>query len=451
MEMTLTRRWRGLSYCTGLVVRGALFAIIIGACTSSPESIDTLASQYLPDGQGTWSTPIAYNENTSPRAVMPEGGFFADGVVPPLQIEGMDTGQPGVMYAAGLAGYFLLRMQQSDGSYQYEYRPDTGEFLWEDVIHRQIGPGYAVALLYEELQREEFRRSAEWVFEYAMPRVAEAGASALRITDIGATSIFVFGLSRLVRSGATNGSGWEDTLRGLGQHLLDLQTASGGFSEGSPLARGQALQALSHLWLTFKEPVYLDALQRSARYSCDTWQDINPDYLPYFILYANEGLATLYEETGDAYLPECVYDMTEINLLDQYQADDTPEQSWVGGFNKLAGWTPSWSAALKLEAIADALRIARLDGVPERQEQYEERLRLGIPFVMRFQWRVGETEGWPQSETVLGGFPYLAPGSQGALAWPLSRTDLAWHGIAFFIKAARMLGEETWPSYPDSE
>ena len=450
MEMTLFRHRRRRSFLICLVGCVPLATVVL-SCTSSSESIDTPAPPYLPNNQGVWPTPAAYDDNTRPRAVIPDGGFDAEGVVPPLQIDGMDTGQPGVMYAASLAGYFLLRMQQADGSYQYEYRPDTGEFLWEDVIHRQIGPGYAVALLYEELQREEFRRSAEWVFEYALPRVAEAGTSALRIADIGATSIFVFGLSRLVRSGIVADRAWDDTLRGLGQHLLDLQTASGGFTEGSPLARGQALQALSHVWLTFQDSEYLNALQRSARYSCENWQDIDPDYLPYFILYANEALATLYEETREAYLPECVYDMTEINLQDQYQDADTSDVSWVGGFNKLAGGTPSWSAALKLEGIADALRIARLDGDTEMQAQYEERLRLGIPFVMRFQWRIGETETWPHPETVLGGFPYLAPGSQGALAWPLSRTDLAWHGIAFFIKAARMLGEETWPSYPDGE
>ena len=430
-------------------------ALLLLACctTETPASDETPASEgnqarYLLGTEVGAYSGLTYESTTTPSVLVPEAGLYDDSVSPPLEVEGTDTGEPGVMYAAGLSGYFLIRVQQSDGSYKYEYRPDTGEFLWQDVIHRQIGPGYALTLLYEELKRPEFARSAEWVFDYAVNRLVDAGDGAQRITDIGATSIFVFGLSRLIRSEAPTESNWDPTLRALGQHLLDLQNEDGSFSQGSPLAQGQAVQALAHLWLTYQEDLYLEALTRAANYTCSTWETISPDTLPYFILYANEALATLYNANGDTTLPECVYAMTEGNLQDQYLVSDTNDASWVGGFNKSSGWTPSWSAALKLEAIADAMDIALQAGDAAQASMYEERLRLGLPFVMRFQWRIGETEGWPKPETILGGFPYLAPGSTGDLAWPLSRTDLAWHGIAFYVKAARMLDEEHWPNNP---
>jgi hypothetical protein len=399
---------------------------------------------------------IVYNDETLPKVALPtREPAQLENLSPPWVQMGMDTGEPGVMYSAALSGYFLLRMQQEDGSYKYEYRPDTGEFFWQDVIHRQVGPGYAAALLYEELGRVEFRLSAERVFEYAIPRLQTIGLgnatedTRYRLTDIGATSILIFGLSRLVRSTSDADSKWHEYLRGLGRHLLQLQNADGSFQEGSPLARGQAIQALAHLWLTYQEQDYLTALQKTAKYSCDSWEAIDREYLPYFILYANEALATLYSATSDSYLPGCVYDMTEVNMEDQYLADDTANVRWIGGFNKSANWTPSWSASLKLEAIADALVIARLANDREYEDLYEERIRLGVPFVQRFQWRIGETASWPNPDVVLGGFPYLAEGSGGDLAWPLSRTDLSWHGTAFLVKAARVLGDEYWPNRPE--
>ncbi len=414
------------------------------------------ASAPAPEVAGE-DAPTGFGAESLPRVELPAD---LSGLKPPLAVVGSDTGEAGLVYAAALSGYFLLRVQQADGSFKYEYLPISDTWCWQDVIHRQVGPAYALVLLYGATKRDEFRLAADWAFEYAKPRIADQGDGELRITDMGATSILIFGLAHYgafaTANGAPDASKWHDTLVGLGKHLLARQNEDGSFKEGSPLGRGQAVQALSHLDRYVPGGAYRDALLRAAGYSCDHKDEIATGDVPYFLLYAGEALRHLNAVTGDARWNECSVALTDVNIANQYTSEDKVDPSWHGGFGKTDGSTPTWSASLRLESMADALGLARDRGDTARAELLEDRLRVGAEFVMRQQWRVGETTGYPNPEEILGCYPYFLPNDNPAdltcestkLSWPKSRTDLAWHGTAMLVKTARVLGEEVVAPVP---
>lgn len=404
-------------------------------------------------GGSTSQTPpptYEYDESIRPVVDLPSDPSRVAALEPPLEVTGSDTGQGGVLYSALLGGYFLIRVQQADGSYKYEYEPDKDEWLWQDVIHRQIGPGYAQAVLYGATSREEFRLSAQWSFEYAMPRVEDLGNGQLRITDIGATSIFVFGLSKLARLSEDSRQNYEETLRGLGEHLLSKVTGDGDITEGTLLAKGQVLQALGHLHRTFGDEKYIEALSRTARFGCDAFSNEDESDRRFFIYYANEALLHLYGVSEDDWVPECVWRMTQQLVDDQWTPENTQDRSRWGGFGHTHDYRPNWQAALWLEGIADALSLAEKMADEDRSALYRERLELGVPFVQTFQWRRGDTDDFPDPPEVIGGYPYLEPGTTGDLAWPLSRTDLAWHGSAMLVKAARLFDTEIFDELPET-
>ena len=412
--------------------------------------------QVVPDTSGA-SAPdedvrIRYTESTEPKAML-EGDWTAS--TPPVAVIGEDTGEAGLLYAAALGGYFLLRVQQEDGTYKYEYRPDTDEWLWQDVIHRQVGPAYACVILFRATHRAEFLYSANRVFDYAATRIEEQADGSLRLADIGGTSILVFGLShyRMAFEGdvGEEATRWDATLSGLAAHLLSRQNDDGSFSEGSFLARGQVVQALGHMdLLTSGEPKYRDALVKAARYSCEHKDEIAVGDLPYFLLYANEALRYLNKVAPDAGdWVACSDALTQVLLDDHYLDGDAEDPIWSGGFGKRDSARPTWSASLRLESVADALGLAQDRGDSARQALLREHLVTGTAFVIRQQWRKGETDDYPNPPEIIGGYPYYMPGQTGgSLGWPLSRTDLSWHGSAMLVKAATVLGEEIFPGGP---
>ncbi len=436
---------------------GAL-AFSLGGCDSDPSSATSAGgadiAQVVPDVP-TSSNPdedvrIRYVDETEPRVeALPEDWAT---LTPPLDVVGEDTGEAGLLYAAALSAYFLVRVQQADGSYKYEYKPDTDEWLWQDVIHRQVGPGYACVILYRATGRPEFAFSADRVFDYAAERLQDRGEGQLRLADIGGTSIFIFGLSRyrLAFEGQTpdRATKWDATLAGLGAHLLALQNEDGSFKEGSFLARGQAVQAFAHLdEVTDGSKAYRDGLIGAARFSCEHKDEIAVGDLPYFLLYANEAFRYLHRVAPEAYdWAACSDAMTQPMLDDQYLEGDTDDPSWVGGYGKRDGNRPTWSASLRMESVTDAMGLAQDRDDGPRVALLREHIEAGAAFVIRQQWRKGETDEYPNPPEIIGGFPYYMPGqTNGSLGWPLSRTDLSWHGSAMLVKAATVLGEEAFP------
>ncbi len=410
-------------------------AACLAAC--GPEHTETIPeTEIVPKLLDDTGAPIALDKSVKPKAVLSRRGAQR----PPLRLSGTDAGADGPLYAAALGGYFLLRAQRLDGSFGALYAPNAAFWRSEDAIFRQIGGAYTLALLYDETGREEFRLGADWAIEHVSDSLVDLGPYGLRLKDLGSTAIMVFALTQMKRT-LPEDFRWDDTLKGLTTHLLSRIDEAGDVLEGIELVKGQVIQAVGHLHLTSGDARFLDLLERMGRFACDHFEShYDPRWRKYFVYYANEPLLHLYRQRPADWIPACVAAMTDPFLDDQWMPGDTRHESWIGGFGKRNGWRPLWNAALWLEAIADAHALARESGDEARAEVLRPHMIEAARFVMRMQWRRGETDDFPEPDVPIGGYPFQMTGdTHGKLGWPLTRTDLAWHGTAALLKVTREL------------
>jgi hypothetical protein len=121
--------------------------------------------------------------------------------------------------------------------------------------------------------------------------------------------------------------------------------------------------------------------------------------------------AEAYQLTKDQAYAEFVFEMNDWLCGLQYQQLDPLRPLWLGGFmswadGKAVSTAPQVSSALYAESLAEACRVARLAGDPQRYGRYRDALERALQFLATLQYTEGNSQHfaeWYRPE-VLGAF-----------------------------------------------
>ncbi len=357
-------------------------------------------------------------------------GDAADALVPPLALEGTDTGEDGIVYAAVLGGYYLMKVQRPDGGFGYQYDHRKGVWADEDQIHRQCGSTFTQAMIAELTGRPEFSLSTEWALRWLTAQVTELGGGAAMLVDLGATALVLLSLtSHGKHLGDTSR---DDLIDRLGQFLLNSIGEGGVFTRGGSLQWGQSLQALGRLHDYTGDERYLDAMEETGH-----WLYLHPErsyeatdegYL--MSLWVGDPLVRLYERRPLDWIPEYLFRLTDPIVAAQHLPDTTTDPERLGHYVvPEADGGPTWRTALRLEGVADAILLARRLGDDARLARYRESTLYAVYALQKLQLRAGDTRGAVDPVLVEGAWP-LSPDS------PTLRADVTHHTANTLLKAA---------------
>lgn len=409
-------------------------AMAAGACTAEDEP--------LGDAMGEWEveTPerVVYDDSKLPIGDLGDDPSMA---MVPFTITGQDTGEPGIVYAAALAGYYIMRTQWDEEGYHYEYDPETGEWEEKDNIHRKCGATFTQAWLYRLTGREDFKWSTFRALEYLLSRGGEQDDGSFKLRDLGATALVTLSLTTYSKLAET--TEFDETIAGTGKYILDRVNDDGSFSEGSPLIWAQCHQALWRLYDYTGDEAYVLALEKVARYFYDNRDDKEVIDFPYLYgLWANEPLTDLYMERPADWISELVLEVGDDVASKQYTPANNDNEVWMGGYLPNSGeGEPNWNSTLKLEAVIDAWRMADFVGDEERAETFRKSSIVGAEFLIRMMHRTGETDDFVDPLLPIGGIP-LSP------TRPSVRVDVPHHGANAILKVAEYMQLEDYPGGP---
>jgi hypothetical protein len=380
-----------------------------------------------------------YDDDAEPTAPVPADVEDPAGLDwPPAQV-GTDTGDDGILYAAVLGGYYILRVQNADGSYRINYEADRNEWSNEGyLIHRMCGTTYTQAWLYRVTRREEFRHSTELGLRFIRSEATELEDGTLKVADVGGTSIFALALTEHAR--ITGTTDWDETIDKVGQYILthlrdDPDTENG---IGAVLRRGQSLQALWHLYDYTRDERYLDELETRAREIHDN--PVLHDDSFYFALWANEPLGELNRVRPADWIPPFVFHFSDIVVDLQYGPETSTDPKAYGGYVSKIGNKPKWNTTLRLEAVIDGYRLAVQAGDEERIERYGKSALEATHFLLGLQIRAEDLEDYDEEEREL---------ILGALPWEYGRNtlrvDITHHFVNVLIKVVEYMELEDYP------
>ena len=378
-----------------------------------------------------------YAAGARPVVEVPDDVAAQDALPVPFEQVGQDDGAPGIVHSAALAGYYLLRIQDDEIGYHYQYDPVSGEFEEDDNLHRKCGATFTQIWLYRFTRRPEFRMSTRHALTYLLSRAVSQGDGTLRLRDVGATSLVLLSLTEYGH--LTGSDEWDDEINALGEHLLGRLQPDGSFSEGNPLQWAQAHQALWRLHAYTGDARYLDGLVATARYFYDHRDDgevIGPYYL--YGLWANEPLTELYRIDPQPWIADLVLAVGDDVAAQQYVPTDDVDPEWIGGYRPSDGGQPNWNSTLKLEAVIDAYRMAETVGDRRRTERLRKSAIIGTAFLQRLQHRLGEEPGFVDPGFAAGGTPFSATD-------PIVRLDVPHHMANAILKVVEYLDLEDYP------
>lgn len=392
----------------------------------------------------------AWDDSAAPVAVDAEGEV-------PLDFAGVDDGQDGVAWAAALAVTYQAKVQAApdcvgdDGlpcaPFGYLYDPVEGVFLDDASIHRQLVAALGSLRVHALVQRPGLRRSAEAAVAMLVPHARTYADGTAAMGDLGATVLLAMVLAEHQRQFGPGAH--EDLMVALGEHILGRIEPDGSFSSGSALQRQQAHQALWRLYEATGDSRHREALLAVARYYDENRDQNGVDEIwewPYLYgLWAHEPLVELYRETGETFLPELVFWVTDQVVAGQY-SDRAPgvvtsSCGWRGGFTPNSGsGPPNWNSTIKLEGVADAVRMAELAGDTERRETYAFSAEIGAAYLMQSQYRAGDVElvDFADPDRAVGGLPLFVDD-------PTVRIDIPGHGSIALAKVAAFVHKEDTP------
>lgn len=381
---------------------------------------------------------FVYDDSRPPRVDVPDTVEEQDMLPVPFEQIGEDDGEPGIVYSAALAGYYLMRIQDPLLGFHYEFEPIAGEWVESDNLHRKCGATFTQVWLYRFTQRAEFRMSTRAALEYMIGRSELQDDGTRKLRDLGATALVLLSLTEYGR--LTEDDVWDAEIDELGEYLLARVQDDGSFSEGNSLQWAQAHQSLWRLYVYTLDERYVNALEKVARYFYENRGD--PDVIEYAYLYglwANEPLTNLYSVRQNDWLSEFVLEVGEEVANRQFIPIDDVDPEWVGGYWQNDGdGPPIWDSTLKLEAVIDAFRMARIVDSEVHIDLFRKSALIGTAFLQRLQHRRGETDDFEDEDFVVGGTPY-------ALDDPTTRLDVTHHMANAILKTAEYLELEDYP------
>ena len=322
-------------------------------------------------------------------------------------------GKARLMAAALAGGEYILRVQQTDGSFIYYYDPvkDAQVKARYNVI-RHAGAAFALFQLYEATRDPRYLDAARKAMAFLRTRYRPLPAeNAIYVLDfdnkakLGANGLTLVAMAKQLELDPA--SARPDEARQLANMIMALQHKDGSFqsyyiTEVGELANdslyypGEAILGLASLYNITNDRRLLDAARAAADYlivSQDKLRELPPDA---WLMQALEVLNKIRHD--QKYINHAIA-IAETMITYQYTESDPP--GYAGGVRP--GIPRSTPAASRSEGVLAAYRMAREAGDP-RAADLSRALQASARFQLQQQFPLAGQSGFPKSQRAAGGF-----------------------------------------------
>lgn len=347
-----------------------------------------------------------------------------------------------LLASARLGGDYLIRMQKSDGSFQYRYDAEQDEFLHDTYnILRHTGTVYALFQLYEATRDARFLNAANKAILFLKTRFRPAHVkNAIYTLDfdgkakLGANGLALLALTKQLEldNKSVNRT---DAIR-LANMILAQQHKDGSFQSYHPVRGdepegnvslyypGEAILGLVALYRVENDKRLLEAAERGAKYLIESqrrMESLPPDA---WLMQALESLNKI--KPQKRYIDHAIA-IAETMISYQYDEEDLPE--YAGGFSP--GVPRSTPAASRSEGILAAYRMAKMTN-DSRAGKLADALKLSARFQLSQQFTGDEKSTIPNPQRAAGGF-------RESLEVMRVRIDYVQHNISALLGSAEAL------------
>ncbi len=333
-------------------------------------------------------------------------------------------------------GDFLVRMQNLDGSYQYEYYPEIDSYSTDNNILRHTGVVYSLVLLYEYSHETKYLESAKKGADFLLQHLEHIDDNTAYIfhdddAKLGGAGLAVVALVELETVEKTGK--YLDTIKDLTNFILFLQEDTGKYKsyyiyngvyesyEDSYIYPGEAMLALVRAYTLVEDQRYLESLERAyAYYSVAFTEDPTTEFTPW----TAQAFVRLYEISPEINYANFVFQMEDWLTSQQY-LDNAPRPDYLGAYGTMS--VPSITAGVRTEGVSDAYLLAKKLRYEEKAERYKKSILLASNFLMKLQHTVENTKEYRNPEVSIGAFVYKV-GDTAA------RVDYTQHAVSAMIK-----------------
>jgi hypothetical protein len=331
---------------------------------------------------------------------------------------------------------FLVRMQNTDGSFKYIYYPESDEYSIANNILRHTGVVYSLLLVYEYSGEEKFLWAAEHGIDFLMMHVEYMDDDKAYIyfndkAKLGGAALAVIALAKHEELEATGE--YNETIKHLVNFILHMQQDSGKYTSfyiyngeykspsDSQIYPGEALLALIRAYGLFEEEGYLNSMEKAFKHYSQKFKE---DPSTAFTSWTTTALVELHLIRPERKYVDFVFLMQDWLTSGQY-TEEVDDPRYLGGYGP---GVPTVSAGSKTEGVADAYLLAERVKDGERATMYRESMMSAVNFLTRLQYTEELTAIHPEPGVAMGAF-FHHFGEYSA------RVDYTQHCISAMIKA----------------
>jgi hypothetical protein len=341
---------------------------------------------------------------------------------------------------ASIAEYMLYR-QLPSGLFSYQFNPGGDRYSDEENLVRQVSATAAISAYARQSGQSAPRGAADLAIRYHLqglrPFEGRDDAAFISTSD-GANELGVTALLCIAMANHPEAGSFAPTRGKLVKGVLALQRPSGMFLTAFPPAvklneqdyfPGEALLALAMEYEKAPAPELLDAFDRAIVFYRDYFRSRRSIA---FVPWQVQAFASMARQTNRADFTEFVFELTDWVSRRQLTTENCEWPELHGAFADDANSDAGISTAPLLEALADALALAREAKDEERVLRYEDLVRDACRFVLQLQFRKEEAYSMRSPKDAVGGV-------RASPALNRLRIDYAGHALMSLIKARRAL------------
>ncbi|MHA1291193.1 MAG: hypothetical protein ACTSQJ_00835 [Promethearchaeota archaeon] len=342
---------------------------------------------------------------------------------------------------ARYGGDWIEYSQKWDGSFYYIYYPNKDSYSSENNILRHAGTVYAILQLYEYTEEIKYLYVAYRGISFLLKYLGKVDENTFYIeyndkVKLGGAALCVLCLAKYKE--LTNTYFYDEILEKLGNFILYMQEDEGWFRSiyyykgdynynwNSSIYPGEAMLSLIRLYKTFNSNKYLNALENAYRFYANNtlYNSNNAAFIPW----TTSAFVEAYEETKKNKYADFVFEMTDYQISWQLMNDkeDKNGNNLKGSF----GSEPTINAAVYLEGIGDAYKLAIEINKTGKISNYYSSLMYGIEWVLSLQYRYEEIEDLKNPRRSFGGFHLAFSGDN----WDEIRVDYTQHSVSAILK-----------------